>query len=153
VPAAPTVIAELALGNTARTMLLPATARSPLAARTFGREMLHDWHIPVVDDVVLVVNELVTNAVIHASGPIMLSLDRRKDAVRIVVSDNSAALPTERRRDPDALGGRGLALVAAMSTDWGVQQRDRGKTVWADVAVDGAFPAAGQNPAAVAVGA
>jgi two-component sensor histidine kinase len=112
--------------------------------------MLDNWRIPVVHDVVLVVNELVTNAVVHATGPIMLSLDRREDAVRIVVSDNSAAMPTVRRGDPDALGGRGLALVAAMSTDWGVQQRDCGKTVWADVAIEGAFTAADESPAALA---
>ena len=86
-------------------------------------------------EVVLIVNELVTNAVIHTDSAVMLTLDLQDAAVRIVVGDDSAALPTERDRDLDATGGRGLALVAAMSHEWGVNEREGGKTVWADVIV------------------
>ncbi len=37
--------------------------------------------------------------------------------------------------DPDALDGRGLALVDALSEQWGVEDRPLGKAVWFDVAL------------------
>ena len=96
--------------------------------------MLNDWGFPATYQVVVFVNELVTNAVVHAAGTIMLSLDLRSEAVRIVVSDNGGGIPHHSRRRPAAEGSRGLSLVSGMSADWGVRQRERGKTVWADVA-------------------
>jgi two-component sensor histidine kinase len=86
-------------------------------------------------EVVLIVNELVTNAVVHTVGSVMLTLDVKPESVRVVVSDSSDTLPRQRAQDLSAVGGRGLALVAAMSDDWGVHERDGGKVVWADVPI------------------
>jgi two-component sensor histidine kinase len=120
-----------------RCTLLPPSAQSPLAARQFTRETLEQWQVPPQQEValILVVNELVTNAVVHTDGTVLLTLVLRDDAVRVVVGDDSAALPRERERDLEATAGRGLALVAAMSRRWGVHEEEGGKTVWAEVAV------------------
>jgi two-component sensor histidine kinase len=114
---------------------LPPSALSPLAAREFTRETLDRWEVSNIYDVVLVVNELVTNAVQHSNGVVMLGLGRRPDGVRVAVRDDSSATPSRRRHDLESLGGRGLALVASLSTDWGVSDRLGGKIVWADMSV------------------
>jgi anti-sigma regulatory factor (Ser/Thr protein kinase) len=123
------------LGEAARLIMLPATALSPLAARDFARDTLDQWDLAESYDVVLIVNELVTNAVIHATGTVTLSLDLHDGTVRIMVGDEATGVPIRRDRDASAEEGRGLALVAAMSLRWGVHERPGGKTVWADVAV------------------
>jgi anti-sigma regulatory factor (Ser/Thr protein kinase) len=120
----------------ARCTLLPASALSSRAARTFTRETLDEWRVPMAYEVLHVVNELVTNAVVHTAGPVTLALDLRGEVVRIVVADESKVLPAERAPDLASTGGRGLILVAAMSRTWGVRDRDGGKTVWADVAIE-----------------
>lgn len=84
-------------------------------------------------EVLLVVNELVTNAIVHAAGTVTLALDLQDQTVRIVVADDSAILPTERAPDLGSTGGRGLILVASMSLEWGVIEQGGGKTVWADL--------------------
>lgn len=99
-----------------------------------------------VDDVVLVVSELVSNAVVHlhaggGDGWDDLDVawdvvdDRSSSAVMVRVNDASSAPPLPRHADPLAAGGRGLAIVAAISEDWGVQPRSSGKQVWARIPV------------------
>lgn len=122
-------------GEAARVMMLPATVLSPLAARDFARDTLDQWHLPESYGVVLIVNELVTNAVLHAAGTVTLTLDLHDDAVRIMVGGEATGVRIRRDRDTSAEEGRGLALVTAMSLMWGVHERAGGKTVWADVAV------------------
>jgi anti-sigma regulatory factor (Ser/Thr protein kinase) len=119
----------------ARCTMLPASVLSSRAARLFTQETLEEWRVPMTDDVLHVVDELVTNAVVHTTGPVTLALDLRGRVVRIVVADESNALPTERAPNLTSTEGRGLILVAAMSRTWGVRDRDGGKTVWADVAL------------------
>jgi len=53
--------------------------------------------------------------------------------VRVEVSDASLMPPVLRRALPEELGGRGLAIVAALVTSWGFEQHDHGKTVWAEL--------------------
>jgi anti-sigma regulatory factor (Ser/Thr protein kinase) len=115
---------------------LPQATSSARTARTFNRETLSSWELAhSYDDVALVVNELVANAVLHGQGPITLSLARRDHAVRIEVLDDSSALPEHRAPSETRLDGRGLAIVAAIAQEWGATRNGHGKSVWAEVSV------------------
>jgi len=83
------------------------------------------------DDVVLVVSEMVTNAVRHAAPPVGLEIEAGEDAVVVVVSDGSPQPPVHREADLDAEGGRGMLLVGLLSDDHGVRAQPLGKAVWA----------------------
>lgn len=86
-------------------------------------------------DVMLVVSELATNAVIHAGTPFSVSISATDAAMRISVQDSSSTRPVVRDGSPAALSGRGLRLVGAVSRDWGVEFSLDGKTVWAELAL------------------
>ncbi len=102
------------------------------------RECLTAWGIPELEPVAsLVATELVTNAVIHAdAGPTQLLLSLQVARLRIEVSDgDSSRLPRRMHREVTADGGRGLALVDALSAAWGTlrPRRGVGKTVWCEL--------------------
>lgn len=79
----------------------------------------------------LIVTELVTNALIHASAPITLRLI--KDASLICeISDTSHTAPHQRRARALDEDGRGLAMVAHLASRWGTRYTETGKTVWAE---------------------
>lgn len=111
-----------------------ALARGPEAAglaRTLVRDACQDWAVPA-GDAVMVVNELVTNAIQHArtSCRVSVGLDRR--GLHLAVRDGAPG--TGVRTGPvavDADRGRGLHLVVLLSTAWGVVEHPDGKTVWA----------------------
>jgi anti-sigma regulatory factor (Ser/Thr protein kinase) len=117
--------------------LLPPTVQSPSAARAFTRETLAHWRLNAwYDEIALIVNELVTNALIHAGGAITLELHRLDQSVRAVVADDSVALPTERPPEIDRESGRGLHLVAAFARAWGTYSvPSGGKAVWAEIKI------------------
>jgi anti-sigma regulatory factor (Ser/Thr protein kinase) len=84
---------------------------------------------PVCDDVVLVVSELVSNAVVHGDAPIRLVVVGSEGRMRIEETDD--------RNDMGAVDGesRGLVVVAHLATDWGVSPSNTsGKVVWAELA-------------------
>ena len=86
---------------------------------------------------VLIADELTSNALRHAQPPVATALSRTADVWMIAVSDSSTAVPPEpaQGRDP-GLGGFGLYLIADLSVRHG-WFRDRGtKTVWAMVQAD-----------------
>jgi anti-sigma regulatory factor (Ser/Thr protein kinase) len=78
----------------------------------------------------LLVTELVTNAVLHARTPVVVSVEPRGPMVRVEVADDSPRTPRPRKHSVDSGTGRGLVLVDRMSDDWGVELRDGGKVVW-----------------------
>ncbi|MBB5956853.1 two-component sensor histidine kinase [Saccharothrix tamanrassetensis] len=88
----------------------------------------------VAEDAALVVTELVSNAVDHATGPLELTVSRTVQGIRIDVADQSPAMPQPRPVQVDSARGRGLIIVAALSRDWGTTPTTRGKTVWAELA-------------------
>lgn len=99
----------------------------------------HDVVPDRIDDVVLVVNELVTNAVQHAAARADDELDVvwevAPDYVLVQVADSSRELP-RRHTTSDTLGrGRGLSIVAALALDWGVRRTSQGKQVWARIPI------------------
>ncbi|MFE2915788.1 SpoIIE family protein phosphatase [Kitasatospora indigofera] len=79
----------------------------------------------------LVVSELVTNAVRYAGGPVGLRLIRA-GALICEVSDPSSTQPRMRRALATEEGGRGLFLVAQVSSRWGSRYTRSGKTIWSE---------------------
>lgn len=118
----------------AETLLIPA-ASSARAARGFVDATLRAWSCrEAVDLVVLLTNELVTNAVLHAGTRIDLRISRVSGALRVEVGDASRQALAVRSPDLDAQTGRGLSLVDALSRRWGVDLvADDGKVVWFEV--------------------
>ncbi len=104
-------------------------------ARAFVRFKVTTWGFRA-DDVVLVTSELVANAIRHARSPISVSLDLEDRLVTVKVADASPGLPTVRRSSALQPGGRGLPIVADLSTSWGIEKIPRGKCVWAVIEVD-----------------
>lgn len=87
----------------------------------------------------LVVSELFTNTVAHARmDRVRVTVSRVDEhVVRVSVIDCSHAKPQVREARADDESGRGLALVDALSTDWGVDPLRWGKRVWAEVKCGG----------------
>lgn len=92
-------------------------------------------HDDVAELSVLLVNELVANAIVHGVGAIFLAMESSPDCLRVVVSDEGDALPVLRDPSPTAEGGRGLSIVNALATRWGVDPADGGKSVWFEIAL------------------
>lgn len=114
-------------------------------ARRFTARTLRRWKVEeVADAVLLVVSELVTNALVHTQGPIRLDLTLRGDRVRVCVSDSSPRAPAKPVIvDWESTGGRGLLLVEAMSEFFGSVPVAGGKQVWSELVV----PQCEQTPA------
>ena len=97
----------------------------------------------------LACTELVTNAVLHAHTDITLTFEVRPDELLVEVSDGNPDLPVQRSRDHQATTGRGMTLVAALTSDHGVRDvGPHGKTVWFSLRADAAEPSEEQLLAA-----
>jgi anti-sigma regulatory factor (Ser/Thr protein kinase) len=109
--------------------------QAPAAARHFVAEVLEGWGHPpgLLEDAKLVVSELATNAVTHASSPFSVAMRPDGSSVRLSVRDASCASPSVRHGDGWSDSGRGLRLVDAVAADWGVEMEAEGKTVWAEL--------------------
>ncbi|WP_330350728.1 SpoIIE family protein phosphatase [Streptomyces sp. NBC_00582] len=112
-------------------------------ARRFTARTLRRWKVPeAADAVLLVVSELVTNALVHTQGPVRLDLVLRGDRVRVGVSDSSPRAPAKPVIvDWESTGGRGLMLVEAMSESSGSVPVAGGKQVWSEIVVPDGEPA------------
>ncbi|HLI15799.1 MAG TPA: STAS domain-containing protein [Acidimicrobiales bacterium] len=126
-----------------RVLLLPPDATSARAAREWLATHLGDAPTATVDAALLLVSELVTNAVLHARTSIEVRLERCGEAVRVETVDGSTLLPTARRWSPDATTGRGLHLVERVASRWGVVAEADRKTVWFEL---GGATSGGRGP-------
>jgi len=134
------------------------TAISSGDARRFVTELLLDWgRAHLVDDTALCVSELAANAVLHSRSPFTLAVRRTGDGVRVDVLDPCpdqlpVPVPTSGSA-ADLTGrsttGRGLQIVAALSTRWGVSTAEGAKSVWVELS-DGAHP--DPNDAVIVIG-
>ena len=105
-------------------------------AREMVRETLAEWAMEgLLDEAELVVSELVTNAVTHGGSACRLELSHSSGALRIEVIDEGEGSPEPQPYDSSSEHGRGLVLVSAMSTSWGVESAPEGKKVWAVLAL------------------
>ena len=115
---------------------LPPEPASATRARTLARERLEmSCSRDTLETVALLVTELVTNAILHARTPLLLTLESRPGHVRICVEDRSNDQPAVRSYESDAVTGRGLALVEQLASTWGVDTTPSGKVVWCEVPV------------------
>ena len=118
---------------TARLAGEPPSVRS---ARRLVDEALRAWDCgDVFDEVALLVSELVTNAVLHGGGDVEVAVRLLPDSIRFEVMDSNSELPVDSGEvvDPDAESGRGLTLVSALSSAWGAERMEQGKSVWFEV--------------------
>ena len=101
-------------------------------ARRFASRALRDWSLPhwLVDDVILVVSEMVTNALRHGRPPVSLRLRRARAALVVEVWDGAAFLPRRLRPTPEDEGGRGVQLMALLADRWGARPLSTGKATW-----------------------
>jgi serine phosphatase RsbU (regulator of sigma subunit)/anti-sigma regulatory factor (Ser/Thr protein kinase) len=117
---------------------LPANEAAPRQARAFINERMSDPDPdsgPGADEVVLVVSELVTNAVRAGARSIELTLGVDGEKVEVVVSDDASGWPTPRVAATEDLGGRGLTIVDQLTTSWSATATEAGKSVratWAE---------------------
>jgi anti-sigma regulatory factor (Ser/Thr protein kinase) len=119
------------------TVALGTTGESVSRARHHTTATLRAWNLaPLADTAELIVSELITNA-LQASWscalvlPVMMRLRADGDSALIEVWDAAAAPPVPRSHAQDAIGGRGLEIVAALSSAWGYHMENGGKVVWA----------------------
>ena len=112
---------------------LPAEADSPSKARAFVALHLAEHELPqLTDDVRLVVSELATNAAVHARTPFTVMISAADHRVLLTVQDDSTRMPLRIPAGALDLGGRGLTIVALVSSEWGVaRERGGAKSVWA----------------------
>jgi anti-sigma regulatory factor (Ser/Thr protein kinase) len=109
--------------------------RSVSVARSFVTDLLAQWQPrDQVEPARLVASELVANAVMHVHGPCALELARQADVLRVAVADTHPDVPTIQAATPASECGRGLFLVSALSSRWGVDSlASGGKVVWAEL--------------------
>ena len=102
-------------------------------------------HGELVDVASLLVSEIVTNSVLHAGTEIRLRCHATRTGIRVEVFDGSPLLPSVRHYEAEATTGRGLALVSALASSWGVHREDDGKTLWFELG-DGGGDGADETP-------
>ena len=118
---------------------LAAVPTSAGQARAFTREALQGWDVDdVVDDALVVVSELVSNAVMHARTDCELRLSVSPVALRVEVLDSGRGTPDPLASSSTRDHGRGLHLIGALAAAWGVEPVDGpvdgpGKMVWAEL--------------------
>ncbi|SOD84001.1 ATP-binding protein [Streptomyces sp. Ag109_G2-15] len=119
----------------------PAEPGAVRTARAAVRGQLRGWGLECLAELAaLLVSELVTNSLRHATGPIGVRLVRPAglgDTLLVEVSDPLPDPPRERVAHPEDESGRGLQLVADSSRRWGTRPGGTGKTVWFELAVPG----------------
>ncbi|MEU8784123.1 ATP-binding protein [Streptomyces sp. NPDC048637] len=119
---------------------LPHIPEAVAVVRRRVRTVLADWNLApdLAEDALLVISELITNAVVHALPPAVLRLSRDvegSNALRVEVTDAGAAAAAGRPVvEPDAdEHGRGLDIVTALAAECGTRAHAGGITWWAEL--------------------
>ncbi len=118
----------------------PAKGSVP-EARRFVSQALGEVSAEVRDTVLVMVSELATNAVLHASTGFEVSVDRSPHEVTVSVADRGTGTPAVQSPDSREPHGRGLRIVQSFADDWGVvSSSDAGKAVWFRLSTGGTAP-------------
>jgi anti-sigma regulatory factor (Ser/Thr protein kinase) len=104
--------------------------RAPKAARESVRAACAPLAPHLLDDALLLVSEIVTNAVKYGGAPVRLEVDCDDSGILVAVEDTNPVMPKPRRRDPRRHSGRGLLLLERLAAEWGVRRTEAGKQVW-----------------------
>lgn len=116
------------------TATLDAAELSAREARQLVRGVLADARVSAeaTETALLLVSELVTNAVLHADGRPVLDVVVETDRLRISVSDAGRGTPEVQVDNPLLSDhGRGMLLVDSLSSRWGSEPTGPGgKRVW-----------------------
>jgi serine phosphatase RsbU (regulator of sigma subunit)/anti-sigma regulatory factor (Ser/Thr protein kinase) len=124
-------------------------------ARSFARDTLNSWGVSgAADDAVLLVSELITNAVRHAGTRLMLTLRLDEGTLEAEVVDwhPTRAIPDRPvGSDESSERGRGLLLPSALAEAWGVTYTGTTKSVWFRLTIDGSVHDVARPPGPVAV--
>jgi anti-sigma regulatory factor (Ser/Thr protein kinase) len=115
-------------------------ARSRLAGSGIGSDE------PLAETLILLISELVTNAVVHTDCPVVLRMllpdagaaraaepEPGARTVRVEVADRSTRAPVQRHAHGEDTNGRGLELVTGLADRWGWRQESGGKSIWCEV--------------------
>jgi anti-sigma regulatory factor (Ser/Thr protein kinase) len=113
----------------------PSAARAFAAHRLLGE--LPEGADSAIETAVLLVSELVTNAVRAGCRHLMLRLAVNRYTVRVAIEDDAGGVPRPRVASVEDVGGRGLTIVSALSRGWGMEPTAAGKSVWADIELPG----------------
>jgi len=102
------------------------------AARRFVRDFLAAEGVDsaIVLPAVLLTSEVVTNVILHARTDLVVTATLDGNRARVAVRDGEVTPPRRRPAPPDSADGRGLLLVEALATSWGVLPYGGGKAVW-----------------------
>jgi anti-sigma regulatory factor (Ser/Thr protein kinase) len=125
-----------------RTLELAAVPASASTARRLVRQALADCRCEQWGDAAeLAVSELVTNAVLHAHTTLTVAVRCSPEGLHVEVRDGNPQLPAQRQYGDQATTGRGMTLVAAVTTSHGVVEiASGGKAVWFTIAAEEAEP-------------
>jgi CheY-like chemotaxis protein len=115
---------------------LPHDPESVAAARRFVESQLTEWKLGrLLDDALLVISELVTNAITHADSSCRIRLSVSSTTLRIDVIDGGIGTPEPQPASETEEHGRGLHMVDAVTSAWGLEDvPGQGKLVWAELA-------------------
>lgn len=136
-----TAIRPGAIGTPGYSRTMPCDRASVALARRLVQAALLAWGLPIlVEDAVLIVSELATNAVQHGKCHhfnVRISLHVDGSRVRLTLSDQSTERPLMRKPTDGSQTGRGLLLIDALADTWGTDFSRAGKEVWAELSVPG----------------
>ncbi|WP_308344526.1 SpoIIE family protein phosphatase [Streptomyces sp. ISL-94] len=123
-------------GSRLQQHVAPGDPEALVAARHMIGAAVRAWGARErADEIELVADELIVNALMHTDGPAIVTLrilsgpERR---LRVEVEDRSSALPRRREAGESGVSGRGLMLVERLADVWGVESRGSGKCVWCE---------------------
>lgn len=124
-------------------------ARRWARSRLVGSGMNDDE--PLAETLILLISELVTNAVVHTGCPAVLRMlfgsgAAEAGTVRVEVADTSARPPCPRHAQGEDTNGRGLELVDGLADRWGWQPEGSGKRIWCEVDRSGTGVAVAYEP-------
>lgn len=119
---------------------LPGTAKSVSVARHWARTLLVGTGHRSIDDALLLLSEIATNAVLHThsgcpGGRLTVWIGETDTGlIRLeAIDEGSVTVPCQRDLDPDQVGGRGLRLLEELAQEWGYRHLGVGGCLWVHV--------------------